>query len=327
MYKIPTILTVDELLNKAFKKAGKIPENMKIRNRITRKKKFTQSKLDAITDILDSTLNKYITTFPSFDQVHKFEYELIDIVIGIDKIRKSLGAIDWARKQIRFRRTEIVKKLNQINSQKDFNKLEELRKAYYGRITSILNQISKELEFLGNTRNQLKKLPQIDPELFTIVVAGFPNVGKSLLVKQISSAKPMVATYPFTTTQLNLGHIMFDHQKLQVIDTPGLLDRSFEERNMIERQAIMALQYLANLIIFILDPSEHCGYTIDIQDNLLKEIRSSFKGIELIEIENKVDLNRTDSNRLKLSASTGLGIDQLLNEIQVQFEETQEPSS
>ena len=100
MYKIPTILTADELLDKAFHRAGKIPENLKIRNKLARKKKFTLSKHDTISDIIDSTLNKYITAFPSFDQVHKFEFELINIIIGVDKIRKSLGAIDWARKQI-----------------------------------------------------------------------------------------------------------------------------------------------------------------------------------------------------------------------------------
>ena len=158
----------------------------------------------------------------------------------------------------------------------------------------------------------MKKLPNINPEITTIVVAGFPNVGKSMLVKNISSAQPRIAIYPFTTTQLNLGHLVINTEKVQVIDTPGLLDRSPEKRNMIERQAIMALRYLANLIIFILDPSEHCGYTIDEQEGLLKEIRKLFPDVEIIEIENKVDLIESDNDLLKISAITGQGLDELM---------------
>lgn len=316
MYKIPTILTSDELLDKAFHKAGKVPENVKIRNRLKRKKKHTLAKLDSVADILDSTLSKYIAAFPSFDQVHKFEFELVDVVIGVDKIRKSLGAIDWARKQILALKGELYKKIGQIQNQSDYSEIETLRRKFYGRVTSILEQVKSNLEFLNDARNRMKKLPAINPEVITIVVAGSPNVGKSLLVKQISSAKPAVATYPFTTTQLNLGHIFIDNEKLQVIDTPGLLDRSFEARNKIERQAIMALQYLADLIIFILDPSEHCGYTLEEQNRLLEELRRLFQNVEIIDIENKVDIFRSDSERLKISASEGKGLDELLEIIQ-----------
>jgi nucleolar GTP-binding protein len=316
MYKIPTVLTSDELLDKAFHKAGKVPENVRIRNRLKRKKKHTLAKLDSVADILDSTLSKYISAFPSFDQVHKFEFELINVVIGVDKIRKSLGAIDWARKQILALKGELYKKIGQIQNQSNYSDIEAFRRKFYGRVTSILEQVKSDLVFLNDARNRMKKLPAIDPELITIVVAGSPNVGKSLLVKQISSAKPAVATYPFTTTQLNLGHIIIEDEKLQVIDTPGLLDRSFEARNKIERQAIMALQYLADLIIFILDPSEHCGYVIEEQNRLLEELRRLFQNIEIIDIENKVDIYRSDSERLKISASDGKGLDELLEIIQ-----------
>jgi nucleolar GTP-binding protein len=316
MFKIPTVLTSDELLDKAFRKAGKISEKTKIRNKLKRRRNLVIAKLNTVTDVLDSKLNQYITTFPSFNQLHPFDFELIDIIIGIDKLRKSLGALDWARKQIRAINSEISKKVNQLSSPTDFSKLESLRDTFYGRVSSIVHQIGKNLAFLGLARDQLKRLPHIDPEVTTIVVAGYPNVGKSMLVKQISSAKPTIAIYPFTTKQLNIGHLILDNTKLQIIDTPGLLDRSPEERNKIELQAIMALRYLADVIIFILDPSEHCGYTKEDQEKLLTEIQKLFNEIQIIEIENKVDLFKSDSKRYKISALTNQGLESLLEIIQ-----------
>jgi nucleolar GTP-binding protein len=316
MYKIPTILTSDELLDKLFHKASKITENQKIKKKVIRKKKMVMAKLSVISDSFDSTVSKYLTAFPSFDQVHRFEYELINITIGIDKIRKSLGAIDWARKQIRNLNSEITKKVSKINSIKDYDLLDRSQNTFYGRVTSILKQVSSDLEFLNYARNQMRKMPTIDPEEVTIVIAGFPNVGKSLVVKQISSAKPMIGIYPFTTKQLNLGHLIFKHNKVQIIDTPGLLDRSPNERNKIERQAVMALEHLADLIIFILDPTEHCGYSIDDQNKLLTEIEELFGNIDTIVIENKADILKTDSDFLKISALTGSGLDELLGIIE-----------
>ena len=316
MYKIPTILTTDEILDKIFHRASKKSEDGHIKNRVLRKKRNIQAKLNVVFDTLDSTLAKYITAFPSFDQIHRFEFEIIDIILSVDKIRKSLGALDWARKQVRKLKDEISRKISQVQSQKDYPKLEELRSKFYGRVTSILEQISSNLVFLNKARDRMKKMPTIDPELTTLVVAGYPNVGKSLLVKQISSAKPNVATYPFTTKQLNIGHITIDHLKIQIIDTPGLLDRSLNERNKIELQAIMALKYLANIIVFIIDPTEHCGYEKEKQLSLLEELNRSFKDIQIIEIENKMDILESPTDRLKISAKTGHGLDELLNIIQ-----------
>ena len=315
MFKIPTILFPNELLDKAFHGASKIPENKRNKNRLIRRKKLVLARIDSITGTLDSTLGKYVKTFPSFDQVHKFLFELINIAVGMDKLRKSLGGVDWARKQILVLSKTTIKKVNNIRSEDQYSQLEKLRSMFYGRVSSILNQIKDELEFLNSSRDYLRKLPSIRPELATIVVAGYPNVGKSLFVKQISSAKPVVATYPFTTKQLNLGHMKFDRHQVQIIDTPGLLDRSFEKRNKIERQAIMALRYLADLIIFILDPSEHCGYSIDDQLSLLSEIKKLFPNVTIIEVENKVDIYRSESERFKISAMDNSGLTELIYEM------------
>lgn len=48
----------------------------------------------------------------------------------------------------------------------------------------------------------------------------------------------------------------------QVIDTPGVLDQPLERRNTIEMQAITALAHLRACILYVMDVSEQCGYSL-----------------------------------------------------------------
>jgi nucleolar GTP-binding protein len=130
-------------------------------------------------------------------------------------------------------------------------------------------------------------------------------VGKSSLVTAMSTATPEIAPYPFTTKGIIVGHIEDDWRKYQIIDTPGLLDRSFEERNDIEKQAVLALRYLTNIMIFVLDPSETCGYSMEKQTALLESVQEGFSGVEIIVAEGKSDIMKTGGDNLFFSAQTG----------------------
>ena len=59
--------------------------------------------------------------------------------------------------------------------------------------------------------------------------------------------------YPFTTKQLHVGH--FEHRRIpyQIVDTPGLLDRTMDERNEIEMQAIAAISHIGSVCLFVID--------------------------------------------------------------------------
>lgn len=54
----------------------------------------------------------------------------------------------------------------------------------------------------------------------------------------------------------------------QVVDTPGILDHPLEERNTIEMQAVTALAHLQCCVLYFIDISEQCGYTIKEQVRL-----------------------------------------------------------
>ena len=66
-----------------------------------------------------------------------------------------------------------------------------------------------------------------------------------------------------STTEITTLKVLGCHVDLpQVIDTPGVLDRPLEERNTIEMQSITALAHLRACVMYVVDISEQCGYTI-----------------------------------------------------------------
>ena len=199
-----------------------------------------------------------------------------------------------------------------------------LRREAYGRMASVVRRIARYLDFLRSAVPKLAKLPSIDPGAPTIVVAGYTNVGKSSLVKAVSTAKPEVASYPFTTKDIVLGHRDTPQGRVQIIDTPGLLDRPLSERNKIELQAILALKHLADVIIFLIDPTPTCGFPLESQLRLLEEVRSSFPGVPMILAINKADIATEEQVRAVkealgqeahvISALRGDGLEELMEE-------------
>lgn len=136
----------------------------------------------------------------------------------------------------------------------------------------------------------MARLPSIDPNTRTILICGYPNVGKSSFINKITRADVDVQPYAFTTKSLFVGHTDYKYLRYQVIDTPGILDRPFEDRNIIEMCSITALAHLRAAVLFFLDISGSCGYTIAQQAALFHSIKSLFMNKPLIIVCNKTDL-------------------------------------
>lgn len=323
-YKIPTVLSAEELKDKAFHRASKITINGT--NALDAKKKTTLAKITASGDIIKDTFTGYVDKFPRIEKEEDFFPELVDLVIGIDQYKKSLGAMNWAANRVERIKTEA---LRNVRRSKDASVIEHVRIGFYGRLASIIDQVSDDLDFLQGCKNKFRNLPSIDAKVATVVVAGFPNVGKSKLVTVLSTATPEIAPYPFTTKGIVVGHIEDEWRKFQIIDTPGLLDRELSERNDIEKQAILALRYLTHVILVVLDPSETCGYSMEKQTALLESIQRGFEGVPIIVAESKNDIMTRDSGNINFSAETGNNVEELRSRIlselrKIRFEDEEE---
>ena len=321
---IPTVPTPDEILDKSFSRAKKAANKVRT-SKVPRRlmaKKTEEARIKTAFQVTRDTLNNLLDKTPQVESMHMFYQDYIDVMVGVDELKKSLGALKWAAGLMTKLENEFVFKVRRSKPENAAN----VRKAAFGRISSIMKQIGDELDFLDFVKQKLRNMPTIDFEAFTIVIAGFPNVGKSTLLRQITPAEPKVADYPFTTHGIQIGHFEKKWKKYQIIDTPGLLDRPIRDMNNIELRAMVALEHLADVILYIFDASETSGYPLDAQMRLYEEIEHVFD-TPIINVFNKMDLVENNkyldeyisklNEPLMISASEGSGVELIITELEV----------
>ncbi len=243
------------------------------------------TRLDRIYQYVNDNVFKVCEYMPKPEELPLFYVEILSIA-GITDYASLYGKLTGLRRTLRklwkHYRLRIKLSLTVSEAKKDLRE-------FIGRTLSIVRRINNDVKKLSNALNELRRLPCIEFNQLKVVVAGMPQVGKSTLVGKISSAKPEVSPFPFTTKNIVLGHVFFDHLKFQVIDTPGILDRPLNELNEIERRALTALKFLADIIVFMIDPRPSSYYQLNQQLDLLKSFLTMFKDKEMVVVINKID--------------------------------------
>ena len=310
--RVPTVLRSQELIDKSFLRASKItePYHFKLEDKI---RKEIIDRISTIEAITCGHLNKLVKKFPSIWNVHPFYRELVDLMFDIDAYKLSLGNVNWASKRIVELSTDVIKRLKRAGEAKQLTKL---MNEFYGRYSSIVKAIDKDLSFLGKCRDEMRKIPDIDPEMHTFIIAGMPNVGKSSLLSRLTGNVVRVAPYPFTTQNISVGYTLLGEEKIQIIDTPGILDRPMKERNQMEIKAVLSLRLIQGHIIFLLDPSGHAGYSLENQYSLLEEVKQLLSG-DIITVQTKSDLYSERITEIAVSAATGEGIEALKSRMEL----------
>jgi nucleolar GTP-binding protein len=295
-----TVPTSDELLDRSIRRAAR--KMREKRNKDRANEEFVR----AISSAVHDRLVQIIQNIPIIEDLPPFYQDMVDILFGIDRFKKSLGAVGWAARQTRILGYQLARDVRQSSE------TVVRRKQAVARISSVVHQIDEHLRFLNEARNTLRKLPDIRDE-YTVVVAGYPNVGKSSFIQMISTATPEIAEYPFTTREIILGHRKVGKRSIQFVDTPGLLYRPQAKRNAVEQQAINALMNVADLVLFILDPSGTCGYLLPDQLSLLEDLTDAVSAPMIVVV------NKSDQQKLpgyaNMSTRTGEGVDAVLREI------------
>ncbi len=279
-----------EILDIAFRKARKQAARLKSqRNRIKDAKGKNIRRIEVSCNYVSKTLGSAVNGFPSMRELNPFYRELVGETIDVKETLKALGHMSAERKIIsKLKRNHIgrIKGLGKREAQK----AGETAKEFYGRLSGLVKKLDKSIEEYNKAARKMRELPSVRIGMPTAIIAGYPNTGKSTVLGRLTKSKPKIASYPFTTQKLQIGYLIHGYGRIQLIDTPGLLDRPLGERNRIERKGISALKHLANAIVFVADPTMLCGFPLEKQANLLQEIRKEFKETPVLVVVNKADV-------------------------------------
>nr|KJB37027.1 hypothetical protein B456_006G186900 [Gossypium raimondii] len=260
--KLPMVMPSVDIFQSASRKAKRVLPTKGIANVAKRERNRGAKQLDALMKELAVPLRGYIENFPKRIYLHPYERSLIELTFGAGNYEESLS-----KKEAEERLTEGLEKLQEI--------------------FKCEGQAIDDLLYIAKT---LRAMPVVDLEMPTLCLVGAPNVGKSSLVRLLSTGKPEVCNYPFTTRGILMGHITLDYQHFQVTDTPGLLKRCDEDRNNLEKLTLAVLSHLPTAILYVHDLSGQCGMSPSDQFMIYKEISERFGNHLWLDVISKCDL-------------------------------------
>src|SRR5690606_11195668 len=157
-------------------------------------------------------------------------------------------------------------------------------------------------------------------------LVGFPNAGKSTLLSVMTSAKPKIADYDFTTLKPNLDIVEYrDFQSFVMADIPGIIEGAAEGRGLghyflrhIERNATLLFlipadsKDISQEYAILLDELRRYNPELLDKDRLVAISKCDMLDAELIqEMERELAGDVQGVNFLFISAVSGLGIQQL----------------
>lgn len=181
-------------------------------------------------------------------------------------------------------------------------------------------------QFIGH-KGQARRI-KLDLKLIAdIGLVGFPNAGKSTLLKAISRTNPKIASYPFTTIHPQIGTIEYsDYRQMTMADLPGLIEGA--HRNVGMGHEFLKHVERTRLLLLIVDIF---GFQLShnhLKRNCLQNVYALNKELELYDptlldkpsvlLVNKMDMNGSDEEFLRYEKhfhDLTLGLDECPEEI------------
>lgn len=81
---------------------------------------------------------------------------------------------------------------------------------------TLMKRQGPSLAYLEQVRQHMSRLPGIDPNTRSVLLCGYPNVGKSSMMNKLTRADVEVQPYAFTTKSLYVGHMDYKYLRWQV---------------------------------------------------------------------------------------------------------------
>ncbi|GJN12386.1 hypothetical protein PR202_ga30659 [Eleusine coracana subsp. coracana] len=278
--KIPMVMPATDLLMSAQRKSRNVPPTKGITNIAKRERNKGAKQLDALMKELSVPLRTYTENFPKRKHLHPYERSLIELTFGEGYYEQVIGRVDALRKRI----TSVGKQHASVcakstTKREAEERLTEVSAFTYGRkkLEEAFQHGKHAIDDLVNVAKALRSMPVVDLHIPTLCLVGSPNVGKSSLVRVLSSGKPEVVLGLVCCMQLSI------HDK-------RYSNGSHYDRNNIERLTLAVLSYLPIAVLYVHDLSEDCGTSVADQYTTYKHIKERFGDRLWLDVISKCDL-------------------------------------
>lgn len=145
----------------------------------------------------------------------------------------------------------------------------------------------------------------------SVVLVGFPSVGKSTLINKLTNAGSKVGAYDFTTTDVVPGMMDYQGAKIQIFDIPGIIGGAASGKG--RGKEVISVVRSSDLVVILVD-LKYMGKT----DEIKKELFAA--GIRLDSQPPKISFNKENSGGVRLTSNLSLPFDlQTAKEISQEF--------
>jgi nucleolar GTP-binding protein len=345
---LPILRPPNELLSRSRKVVAIVKSDKEVKNVRARARKHGAETINALILSLCLPLRDTVDGYRRvWRSLHPFEQVVFDLSIRARQKKDGmtldsvLNEINEARKSMLEYGKKLIKRVKEAPTAKEAS---DFTKEGVESLLKMFEEVaSSPVANLVDLQKELRSSPVVDLKSPAVVLVGAPNVGKSSIVRAISSASPEVNNYPFTTRGMTLGHIEVfwsdegtiskaivpEHnmkrkrpytspedaggryafsQLCQVMDSPGILVRPDSERNEMESLTLATMQHLPTCVMYVMDLSGAAGdkcSSIEDQLALRQEIRARFPRRPWIDVVSKVDLGIDDGAIKKLQSIMG----------------------
>lgn len=192
---------------------------------------------------------------------------------------------------------EQIKQLEEEIKNTPYNKATE---HHIGKLKAKLARLRDELENQKTkTRKQVFSIKKEGDA--TVVLVGYPSVGKSTLLNALTGAKSEVADYDFTTLKPIPGMLEYGGAKIQIIDIPGIVEGAAKGKGR-GREIISAVRS-ADLVLIITDV-----FNVDSLNIIKRELYEG--GIRLNQKPPEVVIKKKDRGGIKITSTVPLSLDE-----------------
>ena len=193
---------------------------------------------------------------------------------------------------------EDIKAVEEEISKTKYNKATE---GHIGRLKAKLSRLREEVQKRASAKSGGEGFAVKKSGDASVVLLGFPSVGKSTLLNSLTGTKSAVASYEFTTLDVVPGTLEYKGATIQILDVPGVLKGAASGRG--RGKEVLAVVRNADLVLIMLDVFQLVHHNV-----LLEELFAA--GIRVNSRPPEVTIRKKPRGGISISSTVEVGLNE-----------------